>query len=75
MRIIYDMLRDQAGRLDRRTRRLLVFLSAAGLTLFAGTTLGAIRAGAYADAAAGLVLLGAAAAVAAIAWTGIRRAV
>ncbi len=73
MRIIFDLLSNHAARLDRRTGRLLMFCSALGLTLFAGTTAGALRSGDYADAAAGAVLLIATAAIAAMAWTGLRR--
>jgi hypothetical protein len=73
MRIFYQLLREYAARLDRRTRRILVFSCAAAMTLYARTTVAAVQDGQYADMAAGIVLLAVVAAVSAMAWSAPRR--
>jgi hypothetical protein len=74
MGIVYGLLRDYASRLDRRGRRILVFLCALAMTLYARTTVAAVHDGQYADMAAGVVLLVVVAAVSAMAWSAPRRA-
>jgi hypothetical protein len=74
MRIVFGLLQEYATRLDRRTRRALVFICAAAMTLYARTTVVAVQDGQYADMAAGIVLLAVVAAVSAMAWSAPRRA-
>ncbi len=74
MQIVTLLLRELSARLDRRARRVLLFSSALALTFFARSTVAALQGGNYADAAAGLVMLGGAAVMAAVASTAPRRA-
>ncbi|HET9019591.1 MAG TPA: hypothetical protein VFN46_08395 [Acetobacteraceae bacterium] len=73
MRLILLLLQSFSARLDRRSRRLLLFAATLTLTLFARTTVAALHSGAYADAAAGLVMLGLAAVAAAVACSAPRQ--
>jgi hypothetical protein len=74
MRIVYGLLREYAAKLDRRTRRILVFICAVAMTLYARTTVAAVQDGHYMDIVAGIVLLAVIAAVSAMAWSSPRRA-
>ena len=73
MRMIIFLLHELSARLDRRTRRLLLFVSALMLVLFARTTVAALQTGDYADAAAGGVMLVVATLLAAVAWSAPRQ--
>jgi hypothetical protein len=72
MRDIFVLLQAWSARLDGRSRRMLIFVSSAGLMLFAGTTVTSAQKGDYAEAAAGVVMLAAMAAVGATAWSARR---
>lgn len=73
MRPILFLLQNLASRLDRRARRTVLFAATLMLALFARTTVAALHSGAYADAAAGLVMLALAAAAAAVACSAPRQ--
>ena len=73
MHPILFLLQSLAARLDRRGRRLLLFAATLTLTLFARTTVAALHDGAYADAAAGLVMLAIGTVAAAVAWSALRQ--
>ena len=72
MRNLFGLLQEHAARLDRRTRRILVFSCALAMTLYARSTAAAAHSGAYAEMTAGLVLLGVVAAISAMAWSAPR---
>ncbi len=74
MRFIHSLLQACAARLDGRTRRVLLFAATAALAFFARAIVAAAQAGAYADVAAGAVMLVGAAVAAAVAWSAPRRA-
>ena len=69
MRALFLRLDELSGRLDQRTRRILLLVSMAGLTLFASSTVAAIDSGDGPDTVAGFILLLLFAAGAAIACT------
>jgi len=72
MRTVFALLQDYATRIAPPTRRMLIFICAVAMTLYARTTVAAVQAGAYANVAAGLVLLAGLAAVSAMAWSARR---
>jgi hypothetical protein len=69
MRLLFLMMNELAGRLDRRVRRLLLVASMVGLTLFARSTAAAYQGGDVVDTAAGFALVLLFAAGAALACT------
>jgi hypothetical protein len=69
MRFVFYLLQAHASRLDRRTRRLLVFISALGLALYARATVEAAGRAAIPELLAGLCLLGGFVVLAALVWS------